>query len=118
LRGRLIFGDGVPLADQSLDFRGNDGRYQQYGRTDANGNFVMEILAGRPGTLTGEISIWRGEEVGCPQFSAKFNPNRWAVFLKSPPYPVAGDASLSGIELAFPFPSCDAWLKKQAERNR
>ena len=115
LRGRLTFSDGVPLADQLLDFRGNDDRYQQYGRTDADGNFVMQILAERPGTLTGEISIWRDQEGACPQFGAKFNPQGHAVFLKSTPSPVAGDMSLSDIEVVFPFRSCDAWLKHEAE---
>jgi hypothetical protein len=115
LRGRLIFSDGVPLTDQSVDFRGDDGRYLQYGRTDADGNFVMQILAGRPGRLTGEISIWRDQEGACPQFEAKFNPNGYAVFLKSTPYSVAGNVSLPRIELVFPFPSCDAWLKQEAE---
>lgn len=118
LRGRLTFSNGIPLADQSLDFRGNDGRYQQYGRTDGDGNFVMQILAGRPGRLTGEISIWRDQEGACPQFAAKFNPNGYAVFLKSAPYPVAGDMSLSRVALVFPFPSCDAWLKHEAERKQ
>ena len=118
LRGRLVFSDGVALANQSIDFRGNDGRYQQYGRTDAHGEFVIEILAGRPGLLNSEISVWRGEEGACPQFRAKFNPNGWAAPLKSTPYPVAGESSLSNIEVTFPFPSCDAWLKKEAERNR
>jgi hypothetical protein len=117
LRGRLTFSNGVPLADQSLDFRGDDGRYLQYGRTDADGNFVMQILAGRPGRLTGEISLWRDQAGACPQFEAKFNPNGHAVFLKSTPYPVAGDVSLSRIELVFAFPSCDAWLKHEAERK-
>ena len=118
LRGRLMFRDGVPLAHQSLDFRGNDGGYQQYGRTDADGRFVMQILADRPGDLTGEISIWRDQQGACPQFEAKFNPNGYAVFLKSTPHPVAGDMSLSDIELVFPFPSCDAWLKHEAERKQ
>jgi len=117
LRGRLIFANGVPLANQALDFRGDDGRYQQYGRTDGDGNLMMQILAGRPGKLTGEISIWRDQENACPQFGAKFNPKGYAVFLKSTPSPVAGDASLSHIELVFPFPSCDAWLKHEAERK-
>jgi len=118
LRGRLTFSNGVPLADQSLDFRGNDGRYQQSGRTDADGNFVMQILAGRPGSLTGQISIWRDQEGACPQFRAKFNPKGYAVFLTSTPYPVAGDMTLSRIELVFPFPSCDAWLKHEAELKK
>ncbi|MDP8983359.1 MAG: carboxypeptidase-like regulatory domain-containing protein [Acidobacteriota bacterium] len=42
LRGRLSFSNGVPLVDQSLDFQGDDGRYRQYGRTDRDGNFVMQ----------------------------------------------------------------------------
>jgi len=118
LRGRLTFSDGMPLANQSLEFRGNDGGYHQYGRTDADGKFVMQILAERPGQLTGEISIWRDQKGACPQFEAKFNPNGYAVFLKSTPFPVPGDMSLSGIELVFPFPSCDAWLKHEAERKQ
>ena len=118
LRGRLTFSNDVPLANQSLDFRGNDGGYQQYGRTDADGKFAMQILAERPGKLTGQISIWRGQESACPQFEAKFNPNGFAVFLNSTPYSVAGDRSLSGIELVFPFASCDAWLKHEAERKK
>jgi hypothetical protein len=117
LRGRLTFLNGVPLPRQSLDFRGSDGLYQQYGRTDADGNFVMQILAGRPGGLTGEISIWREQEGACPQFGAKFNPNGYAASLKSTPYPVAGDMSVSHIELMLPFPSCDAWLKREVERK-
>ena len=78
----------------------------------------MQILAGRPGTVTGEISIWRDQEGACPEFNAKFNPNGYAVFLKSTPHPVGGDKDLSGMEVVFPFPSCDAWLKKPAEPKR
>jgi len=118
LRGRLTFSNGVPLVDQALNFRGNEGRYQEYGRTDANGNFVMQILAGRPGTLTGEISLWRDQESACPQFRAKINPKKYAASLKSTPYPVAGDMSLSRIEVVFPFPSCDAWIKHEAELKK
>jgi hypothetical protein len=115
LRGRLTFSNGVPLVDQSLNFRENDGNHLEYGQTDRDGNFVMQILAGRPGTLTGQILIGRDQESACPQFNAKFNPGGYAVSLKSMPYPVAGDKNLSGIEVVFPFPSCDAWIKKQAE---
>lgn len=117
LRGRLIFNDGVPLPNQWLDFRASVGTDHQRGRTDANGNFAIQILSGRVGELTGEISIWRELEGACPQFRAKFHPNGFAASLKSTPYPIAVNASLFQIEVMFPFPSCDAWLKREAERN-
>jgi protocatechuate 3,4-dioxygenase beta subunit len=117
LRGRLTFSDGVPLADQAVDFRGNDGRYQQYGRTEADGSFRMQIVAERSGNLTSNIMVSRDQAGACPQFGAKFNPQGYVAFVKSTPYPVGGDMSLSGVELVFPFPSCDAWLKQQATRK-
>jgi hypothetical protein len=118
LRGRLIFSNGVPLPDQMLDFRGNDGHYQQYGHTDGDGNFVMHLLAGRPGTLTGSISVSREQAGACPQFNATFRPNGYGTSLKSMPYPVGGDNDLVGIEVAFPFPSCDTWLESEAEMRK
>ena len=93
LRGHLVFSNGVPLPNQSLEFKGDVDDYQQYGRKDADGNFEMQILAGRAGKLTGELSIWRGQEGDCPQFGAKFEQNGGVVFLKSTSFPVAGDMS-------------------------
>jgi protocatechuate 3,4-dioxygenase beta subunit len=117
LRGRLIFSDGIPVPRQSLHFSGDDGRYQQHGSSDADGNFVMQILAGRPGSLTSEIMVWRHEQGSCSHFPVKLNPNGTPGPLKSASYRVAGETGVSGVEVVFPFRSCEAWLKSEAERK-
>ncbi|MGJ5817658.1 MSCRAMM family protein [Paludibaculum fermentans] len=117
LRGRLIFSDGVPLPRQSFEFRKDGGGYRESGYTDAEGNFVLPILAGRPGKLIGSFSLWRDLQDACPQFGAKFNPNGYGATLDSTPTAISGTSDLSGIEIVFPFPSCAAWLKREAERK-
>lgn len=112
LRGRLIFSNGVPLPGQSVGFHSKDASYHEYGRTDADGNFTMQILAGRAGQLVGEPIVWWSDDA-CPQFRAVFNPTDHAAGLPSVPYDVAGDRSISGIEVVFPVPSCDEWLRWQ-----
>lgn len=115
LRGRLVFSDGVPLPDESVQFIEDGEQSGQYGQTDAQGNFTMKILANRTGAVRSELMLWREQEKDCPQFGAKFNPRGLAASMKSTAYPVAGDRNLSGIEVIFPFPSCEAWLKNQSE---
>lgn len=112
LRGRLIFSDGVPLAEQWISFLGLDGRGGQGSRTDAGGNFVVRILAGRPGQLTGHLNFWSGLESSCPQLAEALGDNRRALRLESRPTFVSGTEDLSGIEVVFPFPSCEAWVQK------
>lgn len=118
LRGRLTFGNGAALADQSVEFTGNDLRYREHGRTDAEGGFVVRVLAGRPGSLIGKIRVSRNEIGKCPQFEVNPRPDAYPVILTSTPYPVAGDKSLSEIQVLFPFPSCDAWLRQEAKRKK
>lgn len=117
LRGRLTFNDGVAHAEALLAFRGHDGRYSESVLTDGEGKFVMRVLAGRPGTLTGEIAIWRERAGACPQVPAKFSQEGLAAQLESTPYPVAGDVSLSEIQVVFPFPSCKALLRRVAGKR-
>jgi hypothetical protein len=118
LSGRLIFSNGVPLAGQSLTFDSTDNRYHEYSNTDALGNFRMQVLSGQTGSLLGRIFIFRDVEHACPQFNAKFSPEGHGASLLSSPFPVAGDKSLSGIEVIFPFPSCDAWVKRYSPRGQ
>jgi protocatechuate 3,4-dioxygenase beta subunit len=117
LRGRVTFSDGVPVPKQSLDFRGSDGHHLEYGRTDSEGNFVMQTLADLGGTLTSAILLFGDDAGACPQFAAKFNPKGYGASLDASPYPVAGDSNLSGIQVLFPFPSCDTWVRKQAAQK-
>jgi len=113
LRGRLTFGDGVPIPRQSLEFRSDDGHYLEHGRSDKNGNFVMQVLAGRPGSLTSNILIWREDRRACPQFPLKLNPNGFDAGVESSSYRIAGEANISGLEVVFPYPACEPWLKRE-----
>ncbi|HAX42834.1 MAG TPA: carboxypeptidase-like regulatory domain-containing protein [Bryobacteraceae bacterium] len=112
LRGRLVFSDGVPLAEQSISFLGLDGRGGRGSRTDGRGSFVVQILAGRAGQLTGHLTLWSGLESACPQFAEALGENRRELRLESKPTLVSGTEDLSGIEVVFPFPSCEAWVQK------
>jgi hypothetical protein len=114
LQGRLVFNDGTPLPNASMQFESDDDKHKESGKTDAQGNFDMLVLSGNAGELSSDIWISTDVAAGCPQWKVKAG----ATTLYSQAYRVAGDQSLSSIQIVFPLPPCETWLKKQAEEKK
>lgn len=111
LQGRLLFSDGVPVPHQTIDYRPDSGVGQQQTRTSPNGEFLIHVLAGHPGKLTGEIYLLDDFAGACPQFARNVQSSSFSISLKSNPTPVARDKSLSAIDVVFLIPSCRPWLE-------
>ena len=99
--GRLLNQDGEPMSRGSIVFDGPD-QYRERAQVRTDGTFRLEVLAGRPGQLQGEI--WPHElesRCGAPHPSAPYGA------VHSPSIAVAGDASLSGLVLTLPIRKCE-----------
>jgi len=70
IQGRLLFSDGRPAAEESVEFVSEEkpGQDQDrvYARTDAEGRFKLSVLEGSKGTVHGSLFALSRDRANCP----------------------------------------------------
>lgn len=71
IQGRLLFSDGRPAAEESVEFTSEEkpGQNQDcvYAKTDAEGRFKLSVLEGSKGTLHGSLYAHSRDLPNCPR---------------------------------------------------
>src|ERR1700754_2391459 len=113
IQGRLLFSDGRPAAEESVEFASDEKQGQNqdhvYVRTDAEGRFKLSVLEGSKGTLHGSLYAYSRDRTNCPQIDnlvkayKDIETKRITLELNRDHY---------NLELVLPVPYC-AKVKKQ-----
>ena len=115
IQGRLLFSDGRPVDDGSIEFASEEkpGQVQDhvYAKTDAEGRFKISVLEGSKGTLHGLLYSFSLESAQCPQIDKL---NKAYKDLETRRITLELNRDHANIELVFPFPFCP---KAKKERN-
>jgi hypothetical protein len=117
LSGVLLFEDGKPAADESVEFyaekeAGEDNKKEKSREdsragTGKDGRFTIRILKGQKGKLLGSMITFEGEYEKCPKLEKLIKAKGGGVpDIETPPIQIEAVGDLTGIELKFPFPSC------------
>lgn len=71
IQGRLLFSDGRPAVDESVEFASEEKSGQDqdhvYARTDAEGRFKLSVLEGSKGTVRGYLFGFSYDRANCPK---------------------------------------------------
>lgn len=107
IEGRLLFSDGRPVDDGSIEFASEEkpGQAQDhvYAKTDAEGRFKISVLQGSKGTLQGRLYSFSLESAQCPQIDKL---NKAYKDLETRRITLELNRDHANIELVFPFPFC------------
>jgi hypothetical protein len=114
IEGVLLYSDGKPVADESVEFKaekspeGVDG--DAHANTDARGRFRLKVLKGLRGEVNGEMMVYSGEFENCPKLEALIRKSgEHMPEMRTPALKFQADADTFDVELKFPFP----WCKKE-----
>ena len=107
IEGRLLFSDGRPVDDETVEFNSEDKPDQPHDRvlaeTDAEGRFKLSILEGSKGTLHGYFYSSSRESEKCPQIDKL---NKAYKDLETSRMKLEIYRDYEDIELVFAFPFC------------
>lgn len=116
ISGTLLFKDGQPVREGSvslIEFKNISEYIKGYiwsdfkVKTDKNGRFSIEVLKGQEGILIGSMYSFVGEYKDCPEIDEAIRQKgKSAQRLDTAGKNVKATENLSGIELKFPFTSC------------
>jgi hypothetical protein len=88
ITGRLLYADGSPVEERSVDFTSTNTDPAIYGDasaiTDKDGKFTLQILKGLTGTLAGHFFSYIGEYIDSPELDAAIRANAEAVITENP----------------------------------
>lgn len=106
IQGRLLFSDGRPAADESVEFASEEkpGQDQDrvFAKTDAEGRFKLSVLEGSKGTLHGSLYTISRDRANCPQIDKLVKAYK-DIETKRIPLELNRDHYL---ELVLPVPYC------------
>ena len=109
IEGRLLYSDGRPVADETVEFSDEteDGE-QADATTDANGHFSLAVLDGLKGSLRGYILTYPGEYKDCPAIEKLVDKSQdqSLVELTTNVIKLEMNTDSRDVELKFPFPYC------------
>lgn len=115
IQGRLLFSDGRPAADESVEFASEEkpGQDQDhvYARTDAEGRFKLSVLEGSKGTLHGSLYAHSLDRANCPQIDKLVKAYK---DIQTKPIPLELNRD-HYLELVLPVPYCGKVKEKQDE---
>lgn len=114
IQGRLLFSDGRPVADESVEFVSEgDGENQDrvLATTDAEGRFKLSVLEGSKGTLHGYLYSFSRESANCPKLNKLVQAHK---DISTNVIKLELNRDHANIELIFPFPYC---VKAKKERD-
>ena len=107
IEGRLLFSDGRPVEDESVEFlseeKPNQPQDRVLAKTDAEGRFKLSVLEGSKGTLRGYLYSFSRESAKCPQIDKL---NKAYKDIETNRVKVELNRDHQDIELVFPFPYC------------
>jgi len=121
--GRLIFSDGKPAVDETVQFLNAEEILKSSdeivisdfeARTDKTGRFILKLLKGNAGALSGIFYTTLGKYKNCPELDEILKQKNDKIQqIETAKLEITATENLSGIELKFPFPTC-----KEAKINR
>jgi hypothetical protein len=107
IEGRLLFSDGRPVDDGSVEFASEEKPGQDQDRvfvtTDAEGRFKLSVLEGSQGTLHGSLLHLSRDYANCPKINQLVKAYK---DLETNRVNVEMSRDYQNIELIFPFPYC------------
>ncbi|HEU4833197.1 MAG TPA: carboxypeptidase-like regulatory domain-containing protein [Pyrinomonadaceae bacterium] len=112
IEGQLLYADGRPVADESVEFTEEPERGQESEvadtQTDSNGRFSLVILDGLKGRLSGYILTRRGGQYrDCPKIEKFIKTQDDTIFeLHTNVIKLDINMDYRDVELKFPFPYC------------
>lgn len=120
VEGVLLYSDGKPAADVSVDFKATtvsvefksragkeDVSADAHARTDAQGRFSIKILKGLKGKLYGSMYTYSGEFENCPKLEAIIKESgNTSAEVKTAEVEIQAENNLYNLELKYTFPSC------------
>ncbi|HKV36591.1 MAG TPA: hypothetical protein VJP89_19775 [Pyrinomonadaceae bacterium] len=115
IQGRLLFSDGRPAAEESVEFASEEkpGQDQDrvFAKTDAEGHFKLSVLEGSKGTVHGSLYAISRDRANCPQIDKLIKAYK-EIETKSITLELNRDHF--NLELVLPVPYC-AKLKEPEE---
>lgn len=88
IKGRMLFADGSPVVERSVDFTSTNTDPLIYGDasaiTDADGKFTLRILKGQTGSLAGHFFSYIGEYTNSPELEAAIRAAAEQVATENP----------------------------------
>ena len=111
IEGRLVYSDGRPAAEESVEFKGDaepgEKGDQVHARTDSAGRFSFPVLEGLKGSLRGYKYTYRGQYKNCPELEKLIKgEGQSSAELQSNVIKLEITTDLKDLELKFPFPYC------------
>jgi hypothetical protein len=109
LSGIVLYEDGSPAADQSVDFRvvrppeAGSHSPEATGRTGKDGRFNIKVLRGQSGALYGTYYVSKWDFEGCPD---RLEAVKARGDIRTPLKQIDATADVSGIELRLPVSIC------------
>jgi hypothetical protein len=111
IQGRLLFSDGRPVADESVEFTAyGENPDETRATTDAEGRFKLNVLEGSKGTVRGYMYSFSRESANCPQLDKL---NKAYKDLETSRIKIELNRDHANIELVFPFPFCPKAKEKR-----
>lgn len=116
LSGRVIYADGKPAANQTVQFVKNEDLAENEGeiiisdfevKTDKSGVFTIKTLKGQSGMLRGSFYFSSEDRKNCPEIlKTLVTKDSTIQQLETNRLEITGTENLNGIELKYPFPFC------------
>jgi hypothetical protein len=115
IEGRLLFSDGRPVDDETVEFNSDEKPGQPQDRvltkTDTEGRFKLSVLEGSKGTLRGYLYSFSRESEKCPQLDKL---NKAYKDIETNRLTLELNRDHQDLELVFAFPFCP---KAKEERD-
>jgi hypothetical protein len=107
IQGRLLFSDGRPVDEGSVEFVSEEKAGQDqdhvYATTDAEGRFKLTVLEGTKGTLHGSLYSFSRESAQCPAIDKL---NKAYKDIQTRHLTLELNRDHANIDLVFAFPFC------------
>ena len=112
IEGILRYSDGNPVIEEWVDFKATNPDTKAEGnataKTDSAGRFTLQVLKGLAGNLTSDEWLYVGKYQKCPKVDELLRKSgRNPVTVYTNVVNVIGEQDVYGVELTFPFPSCE-----------
>lgn len=108
-KGRLLYSDGNPVADEWIKFVPDDTElYESMNvKTNGSGWFELRVPKGGKGNVSGSMHTYLGEFENCPILERLIKESGSSLLnAKSSVVKIDTSLPVSLVEISFPFPSC------------
>jgi hypothetical protein len=113
IRGRFLYSDGKPVIAVVVKFtpRGTESGVDgsSSARSSEDGSFILKVLKGQAGKLSGSMWAYLGEFEKCPKLEQHIkaaSSGRTATDIFSNQVSITATSDISDVELVIPFPGC------------